>query len=663
MLLLCLAMPQKYTLLAVAEPQALADIAQALGEQWEATLVSCEADASAQLEEHAFDVLLADFNLGSGDGSDLLNHALEKRPKMVRALLAYEADLALVAAKVTDPYLILPKPIEPVSLKSRLEDALVPQDSSADQTASSPASAAGPAPFVPPVYAEVLKALEMPDVTKELIAQVIATDAALTSELMALSHSAYLGSKRSPTDPLAAVTSLGLDTVKGLVMALQFLAEHSNLRPGYLDLNQIWRHSTRVALLARDLVLFETRDRTLAAAALTAGLLHDLGKVVLVMNFDDMYGRVHSLGRKQPVPLWDIEKEIFGANHGEIGGCLVGMWNMPLPIVDAVALHHEPPLGEQTQLTPLAAVHVANVFAHELWPTADGFVAPKIHNAFLNEIGLLKRLPVWRAAIVNWILAAPRLKAGALGSDQGIAPPVPTLAPPPQSANYLPGPVAETQTTTTGQSSQTAEPAAPVSHAQSRRWVYAGVAAAVLALLVLWIETPALTNPDTIAARTPVAGQPPLADASSTTPPKTAAPAPSATPALAVVEPTPPPHASPAIIAQQIPEAHASSATVPQAAPSLPEPAPSSIQPAPTPTVAPQVPAANLSHPAKAPEHNPQPEFRLNGVFYDSARASAIINGQTVSLGERVNGAQVVAISRTSVTLQINGVRKTYSLR
>src|SRR5262249_6875152 len=155
-----------------------------------------------------------------------------------------------------------------------------------------------------------------------------------------------------------AVESVGLEGVKALVMALQFLAEHSRLRPGYLSFDQIWQHSVNVAQIARDLVLFETKDRTLASQALIAGLIHDLGKVVLVTNFEDLYGRVHSLARKQPVTLWDVEKEMFGANHGEIGACLLGMWNMPAPIVDAAAFHHEPLLGEQQGLTPLAAVHI-----------------------------------------------------------------------------------------------------------------------------------------------------------------------------------------------------------------------------------------------------------------------------------------------------------------
>src|SRR5882724_4991345 len=110
-------MAKKSVLLAVADPQALMDITEALGDGWDATPVSSEADAVVQLESRSFDALLVEFNLGSPDGSQLLNHALEKRPEIVRFSLAYESDLALVAAKVLGSHQILPKPVEPASLK------------------------------------------------------------------------------------------------------------------------------------------------------------------------------------------------------------------------------------------------------------------------------------------------------------------------------------------------------------------------------------------------------------------------------------------------------------------------------------------------------------------------------------------------------------------
>jgi HD-like signal output (HDOD) protein len=593
----------------------------------------------AQLEQRSFDALLVDFNLSSPDASQLLNQALQKRPETIRFLLAYEADLALVAAYVSGPHEILPKPVEPASLKSRIESGVAPNDSNCNQVGSDSGAGASASPAVPAVYAEVLKALDLPDAAKSQVGEVIAGDAALTSEVLRLTESAYLGLPRNVTDPVEAVELLGLETVKALVMALRFLAEHSQLNPGYLSLEKLWQHSTHVAQLARDLVLFETKDRVLAAEALVAGLFHDLGKVVLASNFDDLYGRVHSLARKQPVPLWDIEKEMFGASHGEIGACLVGMWNMPGSVVQAAAFHHDPPLGEHQNLTPLAAVHIANVLDHEFRPSDEVRVAPAINTAFLNEIGLLQRLPVWRAVLAKprAANAGPEIETDETNQRQLVTP-VLSSTPPPRTANQLPAPTTATRTATLGQpGSEDSISVAPAS--RRRRWAYGGAAAAVVSLLALWLAT----RPDEpIRARTPEPTPP--------RPPVAVSPAPAPKPAPASL-----PEVAPAMaVSEQAPARDVAAA--PDAVPLLPEPEPAVA-------TAPEVTATNAPPPTPAPQEKAQPEFRLNGIIYTVTRPAAIVNGQTVYVGDWVSGATVVGIDRTQVTLQINGQRKTCVLR
>jgi HD-like signal output (HDOD) protein len=533
--------------------------------------------------------------------------------------------LALVAAKVLGTHQILPKPIEPASLKSRIENGVAPNDSNSNQIGNDPATGVNSSPTIPPVYSEVLKALDSPDVTNDQVGEIIARDAALTAEVLRLANSTYLGLPRNITDAAEAAGSLGLQTVKALVMALRFLAEHSHLKPGYLSFDQIWQHSIQVALIARDLVLFETKDQTLASEALTAGLLHDLGKVVLVSNFNDLYGRVHSLARNQPVSLSDIEKEMFGANHGEIGACLVGMWNMPGSAVEAAALHHEPPLGEHQELTPLAAVHIANVFEHQLRPSDEGLmVAPIINTPLLNELGLLQRLPVWRAALAN-------------GSQAGPIPQGRSAATRTRSANHLSGPTAATRTTTSGQPGiPDGKPAAHGSHHWQTRSVYSGVAAGLLILLALWLGTQPLLNTPQLNTPRPQTRE-------------------------LVYARTPAPTEAPGGEVEEATTTDVSPATVPEPEISQPEPEPT---PAVTPeVVAPQATVTNIPSPSLAPKPLAPPEFRLRGIFYTTVRPLAIVNGETVGVGDRVGDATVIDIGRTHVTLAINGQRKTYSLR
>jgi HD-like signal output (HDOD) protein len=624
-------MATKSILLAVSDAETTSQIAKALGADWEAISAVTEDEAKGQLETLPFDALLVDFNFGESDGSDLLNLAAEKCPDTVRFLLAYEADLALVAAKVEGTPNILPKPVEAASVKSRIEEGV--EESKPKPAATAPVAPTAAAPAIPPVYALVLKALEAPDASSKSVGKVIAKDEALTSEILSLTHSSYLGVQSNFTDPTQAVEALGLDTVKAVVMALQFLAESSQVRPAYLSLDQIWQHGINVGQIARDLVLFETKDRALASQALVAGLLHDLGKVVLAKNFDDLYGRVHSLARKQPVAVWDIEKEMFGANHGEIGGCLVGMWNMPLAIVDAVALHHEPPVGEHEGFTLLAAVHVANVLERELWLGDEEMkVGPIINTPFLNHIGLLQRLPIWRAAFRNRksVGLDPELTAAAEGDT--------TVIPSSESrtVNQLPAEVEGTHTVTSGTQPAQSERLTFPNRLPGKRWFYAGAVIAVV-LFGVWFGTqPELKQAEPVYARTEIPQQ---TTAVSTAP----APAPTVTP-----EAAPTPLASAEPIAHPAPTEVAST-------PAAVEPA---LEPEPAVTVSAPAPNSGLSSVTKS-----EPEFRVNGISYHTTHPLAIVNGKTVGLREKINGAIVVGIGRSTVLLEINGETKTLELK
>jgi HD-like signal output (HDOD) protein len=655
-------MAEKSILLAVAEPLAQVEITQALGDEWEATSVSSEIEASEQLDKGSFDAFLADFNFGSPDASELLNEALEKRPETVRFLLAYEADLALVAAKVNGRHRILPKPLEPDSLKSRIENGVAEETSKTNQTAeegSPEAPAEPPAPAVPAIYAEILEALAVPGTTEEQVGELISRDEELTAELLGLTRSAYLGLRGDVNDPVEAVGLLGFGVVKGLVKARQFLAEHSRLNPGYLSLDQIWEHSKQVARLARDLVLFETRDQALAAEALTAGLVHDLGKIVLCTNFDDLYGRVHSLGSKQPVPLWDIEKEIFGANHGEIGGCLVGMWDLPGPVVEATALHHEPPKGEHDQLTALAAVHVANVLAHEIAPGEEGFVGPRMDTALLYELGLLQRLPVWRAAIAKGVGKPQGKSQSTEGSEWSSIPPVPAAAPPPRSANQLPGTAGATRTTTSGRESDARRGMLQTPGRRQSHWVYAAVGAGVLIFLAMWFETLRdLNSFEPVYARTPVVNQMPVVVSPAPAPSPALAPsvAPATAPTQPVTQPAAAPQPAPSVaVSVEASATNVSFATVPEPAIAVPGSEPASVGST-------SLPAAKPAISAITPKTIPA-GYRVYGIIYSTVRPAAIVNGETVHAGERINGATVVDIGRTTVTLLVNGQRKTYVFR
>jgi hypothetical protein len=324
------------------------------------------------------------------------------------------------------------------------------------------------------------------------------------------------------------------------------------------------------------------------------------------------------------------------------------MWNMPSAIVEAAALHHEPALDCEPELTPLAAVHIANVLERELGPSdEDMMVAPIINTPFLNHVGLLQRLPLWRAAFANRRSGNVETYVQSAETNQSQSNALQS-SPSSRSANYLPGPAPSTQTGTAGQSANPDR-----THANTNRsWVYATVGLGVLLLLALWLKTePDLNNTEPAYARTPARLQTP-ADVSS----------------------APPRQRSLAASPDASAEAPVQAAPTPTAAATTDlKPAVSVAAPDRKPLVSPSAPesTASTSHnpmatnvpPLAIAQEKPVPEFRLNAIFYTAVRPTAILNGETVTVGDELNGATVVAITRTTVTLLVNGQRKTYGLR
>src|SRR5260221_14016547 len=121
------------------------------------------------------------------------------------------------------------------------------------------------------------------------------------------------------------------------------------------------------------------------------------------------------------------------------------MRTRPSGIVEPAAFHHHPHLGEQEQLTALAAVHIANVLEHELRPSDEYRVAPVINTTFLNELGLLQRLPVWRATSAKRSAGNQQQPIESAETESmGSVTPVLEGAASSRSANHLPAPTKET---------------------------------------------------------------------------------------------------------------------------------------------------------------------------------------------------------------------------
>jgi HD-like signal output (HDOD) protein len=139
-------------------------------------------------------------------------------------------------------------------------------------------------PSLPRLYTQIMKAVRSPEVSINSIGEIISQDVGMTARLLQLVNSAFFGLRQRVSSPSAAVTLLGLDTVKALVLTAEVFSQFDELSLWRTSLGHLWTHSLTVGRYARQIAQKENQERQLANEAFMAGLLHDCGKLVLAAS-------------------------------------------------------------------------------------------------------------------------------------------------------------------------------------------------------------------------------------------------------------------------------------------------------------------------------------------------------------------------------------------
>lgn len=223
-------------------------------------------------------------------------------------------------------------------------------------------------PPAPRTMAEIWDVLGRPESGARALADVLQRDAALSAKVLRLANSAYFALARPVTDVRGACVVLGFDTIRAMAVGVAALDSFSSRVGRALELDVFWRHSLGVATAAQSLA----RQGGIAdvGTAFCAGILHDVGKLVLATLGADRYRELASAGPA------DLEAEVaaFGADHAEVGAWLGARWHFPAEVLEAIRAHHLPPsqLGRWGAL-----VRVADGVAHRgAGRGAAGTVAP-----------------------------------------------------------------------------------------------------------------------------------------------------------------------------------------------------------------------------------------------------------------------------------------------
>lgn len=243
----------------------------------------------------------------------------------------------------------------------------------------------GTLPSLPAVILELIQSLNDDSVDSHLLAKKIASDQALVAKMLRVANSSFYGLQCKVASIQDVIVVLGMRSVRTLAMAAAVTGSFANRHPvAGFDFNAFWRHSMGTALCARALA---KRLKANEENAFTAGLLHDLGRLVLASCFPAHLSAVLAYSAEHDCLLQQAEREVIGIDHAMIGEALARHWHFPRVIQEAVARHHA--LEEDTHAPITGIVHIANVIAHALeFAEGQAYLVPRLSDAIWQSLRL-----------------------------------------------------------------------------------------------------------------------------------------------------------------------------------------------------------------------------------------------------------------------------------
>ncbi len=417
----------KQILIVDDELKRLASLRQGLAQlcpDWELSFMNRADEALNFLAVRPFEVVICDSHIQPMGGLEFLAEVGRLHPSIHRFLMADSQDKQSQMQCEHGALQFLPYQCPPETLKLAVNRATAMDRWVTNPQMKGLIKRIRTFPSIPSLYFEVLKELESTDVSVDRVAGIMAKDLAMCTKILRVLNSAFYAMPRQITDLKEAVNLLGFEMVKSHVLCIQVFSRFDQVKPNYFSIDKLWRHSMAVAHMARKVAQWEDMDEATAEEAYTAGLLHDIGKLVLANSFGEQCQQAQKLALEQNLPLWNVEKQMFGASHGEIGAFLVANWGLPVALAETAAFHHIPLATESPQAGALLAVHAANALVYEQNPDPDVPLAPAVDEEYLRRLGLEGHAQMWRD-----MLAGKPVDKTAFISNPPAPPPPPPAAP------------------------------------------------------------------------------------------------------------------------------------------------------------------------------------------------------------------------------------------
>ncbi len=224
-------------------------------------------------------------------------------------------------------------------------------------------------PTLPGVLSKMTAMIHDPETSTVELGSVISRDQVLAAKVLKLINSSFYGFPGRISSVSHALVLLGFNVIKGMVVSASVFDMMTRAVVG------LWEHSLGCATLCG--IIARKLDEKESEEVFVAGLLHDIGRVMIRVSLPDDCDRIQQLAEVQGVPVREAEREIIGVDHARIAGWVAAKWNLPEAIAEPMVCHHEPPVAK-AYARRTAMVHLADVLIQAVGFGSGGnaFVPP-----------------------------------------------------------------------------------------------------------------------------------------------------------------------------------------------------------------------------------------------------------------------------------------------